>query len=73
MLRLSCTRPKAWVILRISSGTTEEFSQVEVVATMPVMLYWSEWRRRRMNDIASSGSLEMSDMMKTWDWLIVES
>jgi hypothetical protein len=33
---------------------------------MAVMLYWSECNKRRMKDWVSSGSLEMSDIMKSW-------
>lgn len=53
------------MILRISCGQTLFFIQVDVVATSPSVQNWFEYSRYRTSDSASSGSLEMSDRMKT--------
>lgn len=59
----------------IWSGKVEELSHQEVTATIPSMWYMFEWSSSRTKDIASSGSLEMSERTNTrflfwsWDWL----
>lgn len=65
LFRLSTAPAYASTILCISCGQTLSLIHVEEQATRPSVSNWLEYRRYLTSDSASSGSLEMSDRMKT--------